>query len=180
MRHDSGLEQDQAEQSADEGHLPALVIRLAPVKHHQHPEDSEDQRVAQDGAEHAPQRAAGRRAAAHEVDVERHELLVRLVGHDLPCGDDAVARAHDVLAGVHAAPKFVAPALRLERVGHQGRSEEVPGETHVQLVADARASVGVDGASPPEVLSVRQDLVARHGLLARAATHDQLGGLFDL
>src|SRR5438067_12730729 len=44
----------------------------------------------------------------------------------------------------------------------------------------SRASVGMDGARPDEILCIRQHLVARHRLLARATSHDELRRLLDL
>src|SRR2546425_178069 len=83
----------------------------------------------------------------------------------------AVPGAHDVLARIHAAAQLVTPPLGLERVGDESRPEEVSREADIELVTDARAPIGMDGPGAREVLRIREHLVARHGLLARAATH---------
>jgi len=116
----------------------------------------------------------------HQIAVQGHQLLVRLVRHDLVRAHNAVPGAHDVFARIHAAAELVTAPLGLERVGDEGRPEEVPREPDVELIADARTLVGMDGACPHEILCVRQDLVARHRLLARATSYDDLRRLLHL
>src|SRR5205809_7408590 len=178
--HGRGLHQYQREQPANQRDLPPLAIRLAAIEPQQAPEDREEARVAQTGADRARDRAARRSAAAHEVTVQRHELLVRFARHDFVRADDAVAGSYDVLARVDALAQFVPPSLGLDRVENERSLEEVSREPDIELVADARPAVGLARPRAHEVLRVRQHLVARHRLFARSTALDQLRGLFDL
>ena len=174
------LEQDEAEQRSDEDHLPLLAVRLAAVEHHQHPEDAQHQRVAQQRAEHAAYRAAGGRAAPHEVIVQRGQFLVGFVGHDLVGAHDPVPGPDDVLAGIDTAAELVATPLRLERVQHQGGPVEVARQSDVHRIPDARPLVGVGRAGAAEILLVGEHLVARHRRFGRPPPDDQLGRLLHL
>ncbi len=168
------------EQAADEGDLAALAVRLPAVEQHQHPEDREHQSVAQQGAEQAPDRAAGRRAAPHEIVAQRHELLVRFARHDLVRPDDAVAGADDVLARIHALAQLVAPPFGLRRIRHERGPEEMTGQLQVHGVADARSLVRMHGARARQVQRVRHHLFAWHRRLTGPPPDDQLLGLLHL
>src|SRR5881409_1232912 len=68
------------------------------------------------------------------------------------CAPTMRSGTHDVLARIHAAAQLVPPPLGLERVGDEGGPEEMPREPDIELVPDARAPVGMDGAGPREIL----------------------------
>ena len=174
-RHDRGPDDAHREQTADQGDLAPVAVHVAAIENHERPEDAEEQCIAEHGTEHATRRPAGRRPAPHEVVVQRDELLVRFVRHDLVGAHDPVAAAHDVLVRIHAPPQLVPAALGLEHVGHKGGPEEMVRQPDVQGDADRRALVGRRGAGPGEVSLIRQDLVAWHGRFGCAAPHDEVG-----
>ena len=95
--------------------------------------------------------------------MQRDEPLMRFIRDDFVRRDDAVARAHDVFAGIDAATQLVAAPFRLELFGNQGGPEELPDQFQVQDVADARAGVGVQLLRATQVVREREHLIARDG-----------------
>ena len=179
-RDQSRLRQQDREQSADQRDLAQIAVRLAPVEHQQHPEDHDDQGVAEQRTDDAADRVGRRGAAAEQLLVQRHEALVGLVRYDFVRAHDPIAGAHDVFARIDAAPQLVAAPLRFQRFGNQGRPEELPLELDVQHVTHARAGIGVQRLGAVQVLVERQRLIAQHGRFRGAASHDQLARLFAL
>ena len=169
-----GAEQRRSEQQSDERHLALFAVGLAPVEHHQHPEHAEHQRVAEHRPHDAAERRARRGAAAHQLVVQRLQLLVRGPRDDLSRRGKPVPLAHHVLARVHAAHQLAAPPPRLRLVRHERRAEEAPHELQVHHVAHARPRIGVHRPRAQQVLVVAQHLVASDGLLRSPAPHDQL------
>ncbi len=179
-RDESRLREQHGEQPADQGHLPLVAVGLASVEDHQHPENRQDQRVAQQRAEHATDRVRRRRAAAQQLLMQRQQALVGFVRDHFMRGHDPVAGAHDVFAGIDAAAQLVAATLGLELLRDQRGPEELAHQFQVEHVAHARAGVRVELLGTVQVLGEREDLVALDRRLGGSAAHDQLAGLLDL
>ena len=103
-RHDPRLQQQDREQSADQRDLAQVRVRFAPVEDQQDPEDRQQQRVPEQRTHDAANRVRRGCAAAQQLLMQRDEPLMRFIRDDFVRRDDAVARAHDVFAGIDAAP----------------------------------------------------------------------------
>ena len=166
-RHDRGPDDAHREQTADQGDLAPVAVHVTAIENHQRPEDAEEQRIAEHGTEHATRRPAGRRPAPHEVVVQRDELLVRFVRHDLVGAHDPVAAAHDVLVRIHAPPQLVPAPLGLEHVGHKGGPEEMVRQPDVRPSSPCRAARRGPGRGIPHTTGPGR--VARTLRMRRAA-----------